>query len=174
MAELVFERARKEAKAIRSAYHVPTDGTSGLKNIAAQLGAEVIFAPLEQDEAGFIVKKNREPLASIVVNGNDIVERQRFTLAHEIGHLVACEVVAGESQYSFMDYHSRRNGYNLHEFFADEFAGELLMPAVPLLTRLSKFSQYETAVRFGVTLSALDRRMARLQENPPEELACLE
>lgn len=57
MAELVYERARKEAKAIRAAYHVPADGTSGLEDIAAQLGAEVIFAPLEQDKAGFIVKK---------------------------------------------------------------------------------------------------------------------
>lgn len=174
MAELVFERAREEAKTIRAAYHVPTGGTSGLENIAAQLGAEVIFAPLEQDEAGFIVKKKGESLASIVINSNDIVERQRFTLAHEMGHLVACKVVAGATRYSCMDYHSRRNGYNLHEFFADEFAGELLMPAVPLLTRLSNSSRYETAVRFGVTLSALDRRMTRLQENPPEELACLE
>lgn len=102
------------------------------------------------------------------------MERQRFTLAHEIGHLVDRKVIAGDPRYSFMDYRDHHNGYNLHEFFADEFAGELLMPAVPLLTRLSNSSQYETAVRFGVTLSVLDRRMVRLQENPPEELVCLE
>lgn len=170
MAGLVFERARNEAKGVRAAYRVPTSGTEGLERIAAVLGAEVFFEPLAKDQAGFIVKNKGDALAAIVINSNDIPERQRFTLAHEIGHLVERRGLAGDLNYSFMDYRDYRNGYDMHEFFADEFAGELLMPAVPLLTEISRTSQYEAAAKFGVTPSAVERRMARLQKNPPVEL----
>lgn len=170
MGALVFERARHEAKGIRAAYHVPAFGTGGLERIALVLGAEVFFEPLPKEQAGFIVKKEGDSLASIVINSRDIPERQRFTLAHEIGHLVDRCGLAGDPKFSFMDYRDNRNRYDLHEFFADEFAGELLMPAVPLLTEISRTSKYEAAAKFGVTPAAVERRIARLQKNPPSEL----
>lgn len=171
MSGLVYERARNEAKGIRAAYQVPESGTRGLERIANVLGAEVFFEPLPKDQAGFIVKKAGDSLASIVVNSRDIPERQRFTLAHEIGHLVHRRGLAGDPKFSFMDYRDNRNGYDLHEFFADEFAGELLMPAVPLLKEIFRTSQYEAAAKFGVTPAAVDRRIARLQKHPPVELS---
>lgn len=170
MCGLVYERARKEAKQIRAAYQVPKSGTRGLERIANVLGAEVLFEQLPKDQAGFIVKKQGDSLASIVINSNDIPERQRFTLAHEIGHLVARGGVAGDLEFSFMDYRDYREKYDLHEFFADEFAGELLMPAVPLLDEIFRSSQYQAAAKFGVTPAAVDRRIARLKKNPPTEL----
>lgn len=173
MAELVFKRARCEAKHVRAAYDVPATGLAGLKRIAGVLGAEVFAEPLDKDQAGFIVKRKDDPLASIVINSRDIDERQRFTLAHEIGHLVDRRGLAGVREFSFMDYRDDRNsrrGYGVHEFFADEFAGELLMPVIPLLTTLSRSSHYEAAVQFGVTPAAVDRRIAYLQKNRPEEL----
>ncbi|MHC9941634.1 ImmA/IrrE family metallo-endopeptidase [Corynebacterium diphtheriae] len=62
------------------------------------------------------------------MNSNEPEVRQRFTLAHEIGHLVEREHLGKDVEYSFIDY--RNNGKcDLHEFYADEFAGSLLMPA---------------------------------------------
>ncbi|MCT1442231.1 ImmA/IrrE family metallo-endopeptidase [Corynebacterium glucuronolyticum] len=170
MAGLVWKDAREQAKAIRSAYRVSRHGLSDLERVAGILGAEVFYEKLPKDQAGFIVKRPEEPFASIVINKRDIPERQRFTLAHEIGHLVDRQRMAGDERFSFMDYRDNRNNYSLHEFFADEFAGELLMPAIPLLTELARSSQYEVAAKFGVTPAAVDRRIARLQKNLPEEL----
>ena len=130
----------------------------------------MLFEPLPKDQAGFIVKKQGNSLASIVINSTDIPERQRFTLAHEIGHLIARCGIAGDPEFSLMDYRDYRKKYDLNEFFADEFAGELLMPAVPLLNEIFRTSQYKAAAKFGVTPAAVERRIARLKKNPPAEL----
>lgn len=170
MAQLVWKDARKQAKDIRSAYRVSTKGLADLERIAGVLGAEVFYEELPKEQAGLIVKRPDDAFASIIINRRDIPERQRFTLAHEIGHLVDRLRMAGDQRFSFMDYRDGRNGYSLHEFFADEFAGELLMPAIPLIREVAKTSYYEAAATFGVTPAAVERRIARLQKNLPEEL----
>lgn len=171
MADMIYASARQHAKGIRAAYGVPTKGVSGLVHIASILGAEVFFEPLYKDQAGFIVKSQSEATASIVINSGDIEERQRFTLAHEIGHLVDRHVLAGTTNYSFMDYRDYRNGYNGYEFFADEFAGELLMPAVDIINAVYHTSIYEAAALFGVTPTAVERRIAHLKKYPPVEFS---
>lgn len=171
MADMIYARARQQAKGIRAAYGVPTKGVSGLVRIASILGAEVFFEPLHKDQAGFIVKNKGEAAASIVINSSDMKERQRFTLAHEIGHLVDRHGLAGDPNYSFMDYRDYRKGYDGHEFFADEFAGELLMPAVDIINAVYRTSIYEAAALFGVTPAAVERRIARLKKHPPAEFA---
>lgn len=170
MTEMVYKDARKQAKDIRSAYGVGRSGLSDLTRIAQILGAEVFLESLPNEQAGFIVMRPSDAFASIVINKNDIPERQRFTLAHEIGHLVDRLRMAGDKRFSFMDYRDYRNGYNLHEFFADEFAGELLMPALPIIDAASNSSYYQAAREFGVTPAAVERRIARLQKHLPEEL----
>lgn len=170
MAEMVYERARREAVGIRNGYPVGTSGTRDLEIIAERLGANVYFEPLPQDQAGFIVKENKDAFAIIVINSNDISERQRFTLAHEIGHLVDRRRIAADDDYSFMDFRDGQQEYNLHEFFADEFAGELLMPAQPLIDSAYEHGIYAAAARFGVTPAAVQKRLDRLRTHPPAEL----
>ncbi len=170
MAEMVYQRARREAKGIRNAYKVGPRGTRDLEAIAARLGAEVFFTELPEDQSGFIIKRESDPWAQIYVNSLDIAERQRFTLAHEIGHLVDRRKLAQGEDYSFMDFRDQRDNYDLHEFFADEFAGELLMPALPLIDSVAEGDIYFAASRFGVTPAAVERRLVRLQKHLPEEL----
>ena len=170
MAEMVYERARREAKAVREGYPIGTSGTRDLEALAMRLGAYVFFDQLDSDQAGFIVKDEGKSFAEIYINSRDILERQRFTLAHEIGHLVDRRMIARDEDYSFMDYRDMRNGYDLHEFFANEFAGELLMPAIPFLSTVVDRGVYAAASEFGVSPAAAQRRFDRLSMHPPEEL----
>lgn len=168
MAELLWVRARREAQQIRKAQPVGQCGLEDLIAIARTWDAEVQEAPLEDNVSGFIIKqKNTDP--RIYINMFDSPERKRFTLAHEIGHLVERESVANDSDYSFMD-HRKTDDYNLHEFFADEFAGELLMPARELLMSYEVGGAYGAARKFGVSVPAVKKRMQRLAKNVPPEL----
>lgn len=165
MNEPVYARARREAEQILAASTVG-HGLEGLVDIADQWNASVRLVPLEEGLSGFIIKESgTDP--RIYINSFDSLERQRFTLAHEIGHLVEREAVAGDRDYSFVDHRSTER-YDLHEFFADEFAGALLMPTREFLDSYRKYGAFKTAVDFGVSVPAVKRRLARLKKNPPE------
>ena len=62
--------------------------------------------------------------------------------------------------------------YNLHEFYADEFAGALLMPERQFMRMLENGdSLIDIAARFGVSLDAARKRKERLEKNPPDSQA---
>lgn len=62
-----------------------------------------------------------------------------------------------------------RAGYDLHEFFADEFACALLMPAEDILARRAAgASVTELAKRYGVTTGAVKAWLRRLDRHPPD------
>lgn len=163
---LVYERARKEA---RDLLDVLWDGTFPVKlaGITQALDAEVLMSPLASGLSGFVVKKEHEETANIVVNSTDLTERQRFTWAHELGHLLERTSVAGDKDFSFADTRFDDGQYDLHEFFADEFAGSLLMPASEIeRLRADDRSEASMAAHFGVSLKALRKRLARLEKQP--------
>lgn len=54
--------------------------------IAKSLGAELRYSPLDNELSGMIFIKNNIPI--IGVNSLHHPNRQRFTIAHEVGHLV--------------------------------------------------------------------------------------
>lgn len=160
----VYEIARREAQEIRAATRI-TCGLNELIEIAERWNATVTVTPLENNLSGFIIKEHgTDP--RIYINSQDTEERQRFTLAHEIGHLVERAEVSSDSDYSFIDYR-KSEGYNLHEFFADEFAGELLMPAAEFIDTYQENGAFGTARYFNVSVPAVNRRLIRLKKNPP-------
>ena len=83
-----------------------------------------------------------------------------------MGHLVDRLELANDDEYSFVD-HRQPGNYDLHEFFADEFAGELLMPAEEMLKlREEKIPEAVVADTFGVSISAVRKRYQRLDRSP--------
>lgn len=169
MAMLAYQRARNEANSLlRSGW----DGTFPVKlgGITRTLDAEVLMEHLSPELSGFIVKKTGDDTAHIVLNASESAERQRFTWAHELGHLIERASVAGDDDYSFVDTRSSTR-YDLHEFFADEFAGSLLMPAREI-KRLEEIgmSAAGMATHFGVSLTAMRKRLARLVKQPDDGL----
>lgn len=88
--------------------------------LANILGFNVYQTNFSDDIAGKVVREEN----AIYINQLDKPERQRFSIAHEIAHILLHH--KGETG-NFIDY--RNNGtYNQQEFEADNFAAALLMP----------------------------------------------
>src|SRR5260370_41482123 len=56
-----------------------------VEKIAKAIGAQVVFSPLDDELSGMVFVKENVPI--IGVNSLHHPNRQRFTIAHEIGHL---------------------------------------------------------------------------------------
>lgn len=102
---------------------------------------DAIFLRLDKKE--FIAVKRAAPLA-----------RKRFSIAHEIGH-----AVLGHKPLVLSAVGSQLHG---DEREADEFAAELLMPRAMLAREWFHFTPSELATRYGVSLQAMEIRLAEL------------
>ena len=165
MDQLVMNKAKREqvaliARKIRDALHVGTP--VDLESAIARLGGvvEYIEPGLEQPEAsitregdgGFVIRLARDK-ASV---------RQRFSLAHELGHLFlhmgfanpATWQRAGKFEESY-----NREGYGEQELEAHEFAAAFLMPEEEYRARVGTNESISAiAAHFGVsTEAALNR-----------------
>lgn len=112
----------------------------------------------KEDIAGFV--KYDEKL--IAVNAKDSVERQRFTIAHEIGHIVLKHQISGSS----VDYRRTLDGNSTSskEIEANKFAAELLMPAEDFLRAFfNALTDDQLAEKFGVSKSAVQVRKSFLK-----------
>ena len=101
--------------------------------IAKSLGALLRYSPLDEELSGMVFIKNGRPL--IGVNSLHHPNRQRFTIAHEIGHLVLhrdliTEAVHVDKQFRvLMRDSSSATGSEEIEIQANQFAAELLIPS---------------------------------------------
>lgn len=101
-----------------------------VERIAEHLGATLRFEPFEGDISGMLFRDEQRRI--IGVNSLDGVSRQRFTISHEIGHLLL-----HEGRAMFVEKHVQVNlrdsvsstATNAEEIEANRFAAELLMPA---------------------------------------------
>lgn len=138
--------------------------------IAKGLGADVRFLPYEGELAGMLART--ESGAVIGVNSLHHRNRQRFTIAHEIAHLLLHD----------LDVHFDRNFRVRHrdatsatatdplEIEANRFAAELLMPYAMIQSDLDEagidVERLENvaplAKRYGVSVQAMMHRIANL------------
>jgi len=140
---------------------------------ARTLGVEIEFDDLDDDVSGFL---SVDPSRSVaVINENHHPNRQRFTIAHELGHYVL-HVESDEGLFIDKKYTVHHRDHNSclgtieKEREANLFASSLLMPKAivqALLDDLSVdfFDEFETsslAKRLGVSEQALGFRLARL------------
>lgn len=162
---LVFQAARQEAKQALEAFGSSLSFPVDLSVVSELMNASTRYDHQLGGISGMIVKEPGQP-AQILLNAKDSSARQRFTWAHELGHLAERTTLAKDFDYSFIDL--RQPGtYSIHEFYADEFAGALLMPAKKIDELQSNgTSIVEMAKFFGVSLSALNMRLHRLTVNP--------
>lgn len=160
---LIKEVAAQQAQEVLETHW---DGTFPVtpSRIAKSLGISIREASLTDGTSGVIMKRPNED-AQILIEKNDPPVRQRFTAAHEIGHFIERTVVqdSPDEDFGFVD---RRNSkvHNAHEFFANEFASNLLMPAdeVNRLRQLN-FGEVRMAAHFGVSLVAMKTRLMKLE-----------
>lgn len=144
--------------------------------IARGLGARVGRAPAgDPDLSGFLLRQPEPGGVIIGVNGSHPAVRQRFTIAHEIGHLLlhrgeGFHVDRGAFRVFKRDSDSA-TGTNPAEIEANVFAAELLMPAKFLIADVRKrtsidladdTSLRDLAARYKVSPQAMAFRLANL------------
>ncbi|WP_309080320.1 ImmA/IrrE family metallo-endopeptidase [Zhihengliuella sp.] len=156
---LVKEAAKLDAEQVLNTYwdgNFPVD----VNGIAKKMGVEVFDSILASDISGYIVKRPGEP-AEIHVATDHVPTRKRFTVAHELGHFVERTTRAGDDDFGYVE--KRGGKRTLQEFYADEFAGHVLMPQkdVDKMGREGK-KPFEMAKAFGVSLDAMMVRLRRL------------
>lgn len=152
---------------------VPIDVTS----LAETLGAIVEETPTNEGLSGFLLRSSGTEKVVIGVNKNHHLNRRRFTIAHEIGHLLLHE---GEPLYIDRDcgfriklrHEEASQGLNKEEIEANEFAAELLMPSVMLDKELMRYNGKDAldetviatiAKKFQVSQQALIYRLINLK-----------
>jgi predicted transcriptional regulator len=124
-----------------------------VRAIAHQLGIRLHDVP--QPGWSGAVKSSLER-ADIWVKANEIEHRQRFTIAHELGHLMLHEL--GE-EYRDVTFAGSRK-----ETAANRFAADLLMPLWMLSREADRFrgSSDLLAARFKVSEQAMKIRLSLL------------
>jgi Zn-dependent peptidase ImmA (M78 family) len=142
--------------------------------IAEHLNIKVQYAPLQDDVSGLLYRENKS--AVIGVNGLHSSVRQRFTIAHELGHYVL-----GRDGEFFLDRpvlfrsDKSRDENPEEEKDANAFAAELLMPEEMVLEEIASIKykelELEDAIKrlarvFNVSMQAMLIRLQKLNLIP--------
>jgi IrrE N-terminal-like domain len=100
-----------------------------LAAMADELGLEVFKSPLNPSISGLIEPSETARSGfRIRINRHELAERQRFTLAHEIGHYVLHRDKIGGGIVDSVMY--RSNLSSRYEVEANKFAADLIMPMI--------------------------------------------
>ena len=137
-------------------------------DVARALGARVIPEIVDEEISGGLSRRKDGPV--IGVNARHHPHRQRFTIAHEIGHLVLHE---GSDHFVDRTFHrdSRSSAAtDVIEIEANQFAASLLMPRTFLEADLKGMYKpvrsekvEELARRYGVSQQAMTFRLMNLR-----------
>lgn len=90
---------------------------------AVELGAELLFRPLE-GILGAYISQPVAPVPGIIISTQRSLKVQRFTAAHELGHLTMNHSPSVDSEVGLWRGESR----DTQELAADAFASEFLLP----------------------------------------------
>lgn len=143
-----------------------------VERIAKTLGASVRYAPLDDALSGMAYVKDGVPI--IGVNSLHHPNRQRFTIAHEIGHLVLhrdyiTAAVHVDTTFALNRDERAATGTDALEIDANAFAAELLMPTDLLRQVVDMEADLEDdaavaaiARKFKVSTAALQNRLLNI------------
>lgn len=141
------------AKVLRSAWKLGVDPIPNLAEFLEEKAIKIVSVPLPERVSGVkasVQKKDGSRVQAIVLNTEHAGERQRFTLSHELGHLVL-------------------DGGAVAENVCNRFAGAFLIPEETLRAEIGN-SRTSISVRelfglkqlFGVSAQAIAFRAADL------------
>ena len=144
------------ADKLRTDWKLGTDPIPNLAEFLEERGIKVLTLDLPKSVSGltcWVQRQNRKAIPVIVINVADTGERQRFTLVHELGHMVLS--VAKDLD---------------EESAAHRFAGAFLMPTSILWAEIGKH-RHKLAIGellclkpfFGVSVQALTYRCKDLE-----------
>ena len=152
--EVSVVEADRGARALRAHWGLGIEPLASLVQVLEDRGVKVLAADLSGVD-GLVAHVRRaggHPVPVVVVNSSTCGERQRFTMAHELGHMV---LSAGRK----VD----------PEDAVNRFAGAFLMPAEALWSEVGKRRNsiglgelFDLKLLFGVSVQALTKRCLEL------------
>jgi Zn-dependent peptidase ImmA (M78 family) len=141
-----------------------------VERIARDLGVEIRSGDLD-DVSGVLVRQGNS--AIIGTNSTQSAQRQRFTIAHELGHFLLHEGITNHVDRSFrVNFRSAESSQatNVEEIEANYFAASMLMPK-HMLDALSADEALDNdtmltdlARQFHVSRLAMSLRLSNLYE----------
>lgn len=153
-----------------------------VEDVAKRSGVSLIALDLGEDVSGVLHMKS--DAANIGYNPNESKLRQRFTIAHELGHYFLHReddkiYVDNENYYQTIMFRTTKqlnlsNADYQREREANSFAAALLMPQTLLLKELKKYNGFdlsdnsmitELAKKFDVSIQAMSFRIINLAES---------
>lgn len=156
-----------------------TDLPIPVERMARVLGAQVTYEPFEGEISGMLYRS--QSTIVIGVNSRHAPTRQRFTVAHEIGHLMLHK---GERVIidRFVRVNWRDGASNREEVQANQFAAGLLMPSSRVYEEINRAllghrdpTPHDLvgmlAKRFDVSSAAMQYRLINLEILDPYSLA---
>ncbi len=129
-----IEDAERAAESLRQSWKLGIDPILSMAELLEEKGVKVISLELSERVSGSkanVSRPNKEDVPVIVVNHGHNGERQRFTLAHELAHLVLRFTDLNEAE---------------QEKAADRFAGAFLMAKEMMIKLLG---EHRTAISLG-------------------------
>jgi Zn-dependent peptidase ImmA (M78 family) len=137
-----------------TSFPVPVD------QIARGLNARIAYQPMKGDISGMLYRDGDRVV--IGVNSGHAVTRQRFTVAHELGHLRLHEGRPMIIDHLFRVKINMRDGRSslatdAEEIEANGFAAELLMPRASVRERVVRSLSRHRQVSEGAIISELAR-----------------
>lgn len=160
---------KEEAARILKKYRIKNPPVP-VEEIAAALGAHVRYSPFDGELAGMLIRRQGQTI--IGVNSLHHINRQRFTIAHECGHLLFHK---GDVHIDRSFRVNRRNpvssqAVDPEEIEANRFAAEILMPYDMIMKHLIEYDidiEDEEELRgladkYQVSLQAMTHRITNL------------
>ncbi len=170
-----IDTVRSAAELLYSKFE--THGKVPIVDIVNALGFKIYTQDLPENVGGYIAigdkaidKTGHDKI--IVVNNNSKYNRQRFTLAHELGHYLL-DPNARDGAAFYDAFEDDENNSEM-ELMINRFAAELLIPAPCFVERykrksmhkLSKYEQYkDLAEFFSVPITSVERRFNEVDLN---------
>lgn len=161
---MIIEKIESLAEQILAKHEMKTVPTP-IEELARSLGIRVSRAP-SADFSGLLIRKDGHAL--IGVNSSEAPNRQRFTIAHELGHFVL-----HPQKDAFVDFRKEWSAGETkppRERHADMFAAALLMPRKSILKDFRRLAKdgYTDAVtatlakQYAVSEEAMRYRLINL------------
>lgn len=154
------------AERLLKSYGITQPREIELETIAYDLGAQIKYRPLEGCEARIVGAGNS---AIISVNSSSGRQRQRFSIAHELGHWKFHRGKQLDCRADNSDYSKNTSGY---ERVADDYAANLILPFYMLRPVVKTYPDFtfslvnEVADEFTASLTATAIRIIESDEFP--------
>ncbi len=164
-----FERRATKLLRDHDEFSPPVD----VEALARALGISVNFEELDSDVSGVMLIEDGS--VKVAINAAHHRHRQRFTLAHEIGHVL----LHAKGDRVFVDRRFFRNEWSSRgelreEIEANAFAAALLMPKllireyVDAESGITDIDVFRLATQFAVSEQAMTLRLVKLNYIEPD------